>query len=138
MFQAVNADDPQLRLVVALRLGGLLEQGGLLHDAAVVLRDAARVSTAFRYAALTKTRGEKDEFMRWISGSASQPSDDATSYTKRMEESEQVLLPRNAYLFIPPSSSPASPCNKSSGRGEIRPEPRPLHPRRRSPACMQT
>lgn len=90
VFQAVNLDDPHLRLVVALRLGGLLEQAGQLHDAAAVLHDAAGVATTFRYAALTKTRGEKDEILRWISGSASQPTEEAAGFTKRMEETEQV------------------------------------------------
>jgi hypothetical protein len=99
-------DDPALRLVVALRLAGLLEECGDLHAAAAVLREATEVATRFRGTALSKTRGEKDEALRWISGSASQPTEEATAYTKRMEEVEQVragggvMLGRSPILSI--------------------------------------
>lgn len=90
MFEGVGVDDTTLRLVVALRLANLLDRRRAIHDAARVMREAHEAAVRGRYALLTKTRGAKDETVRWISASASQPTPEAEQYTKGMEENEQV------------------------------------------------
>ncbi|KAL0048239.1 hypothetical protein WJX82_010821 [Trebouxia sp. C0006] len=89
--QAVDLNDPLLRVSVGLRLALHLEAADDNASATSVLKEVIVVAEKFRTRFLQARKGNSDEHLLWISASRSQPSNTAQDIMSGMEPHEAAL-----------------------------------------------